>query len=297
VAGKRLLTKEQIHRSISSRKKIEKAFVLFSVASLMLVLTTLLLLLWSVVEKGIKWLSLNFLLSPPSRFPEKAGIYPALVGSLWLVALTMLFAIPIGIAAAIYLEEYSRKNRIASIIDLSISNLAGIPSIVYGIFGLSFFVRFFGFGRSILSGALTMSLLILPIIIISTREALKAVPRSLRETAYSLGATRWQTVRYVVLPSAFSWILTGVILAVARALGETAPLITIGALAFVVYTPRSVFDPFTALTIQIYSWISRPKVEFQELAAAAIVVLLLLFLLTVSFAFILRYRSQKKYRV
>lgn len=295
--NRKLLTAEQINKSIAQRKQFEKFFVLLSAAVMMFVLFVLIVLLGSVIGSGIKWLSVNFLLSPPSRFPEKAGIYPALVGSLWLICLTMLFAIPIGIAAAIYLEEYSKKNKIASILDLAISNLAGIPSIIYGIFGLSLFVRIFGFGRSILSGALTMSLLILPIIIISTREALKSVPRSLRETAYSLGATRWQTVRYVVLPTAFSWILTGVILAVARALGETAPLITIGALAFVVYTPRSVFDPFTALTIQIYSWISRPQKEFQELAAAAIIVLLALFLATVSLAFILRYRAQKRLRV
>lgn len=275
------------------RKLAEKVFVSIALISLLVVLFTLIQLLSSVFVKGLKWLDFQFLTSSPSRFPEKTGIYPALIGSTWLIVLTVAVAVPIGVASAIFLEEYSGKSRLSRLLDIIIGNLAGIPSIIYGIFGLAIFVRYLNLGRSILAGALTLSLLILPVIIISTREAIRAVPRGLREISYALGATKWQTIRYVVLPVSSRWIVTSVILSIARVIGETAPLIAIGALSFIMTTPRSVFDPFTAITIQIYTWLSKPQEEFKEIAAAGIIVLLMLFGFFMSIASAVRYRAGK----
>lgn len=248
----------------------------------------------ALVSKGIHWLDWQFLTSTPSRFPERAGILPAIAGTLWLMVITAVISIPLGIATAIYLEEYAPRTRTTELIKLNISNLAGVPSIIYGILGLVIFVRFFMLGRSILAGSLTMSLLIMPLIIISAQEALRTVPHQYKEASLSLGATKWQTIRYAVIPSALPGIMTGIILALARAIGETAPVITIGALAFIAYVPRSPMDPFTVLPIQIYNWASRPQAEFQELAAAAIIVLLLLFLLLNSLAVYIRYRATRR---
>ena len=250
-------------------------------------------LIYEVSSLGLPWLDAQFLSSFPSRFPEKAGIKSALVGTLWLISLTAAISIPVGVLAAVYLEEYARPTRLTGFINLNIANLAGVPSIVYGILGLAIFVRFFALERSVISGALTMSLLILPVIIIASREAIKAVPGSLRQAAYAVGATRWQVVRTHVLPSALPGILTGVILAISRAIGETAPLIMIGALTYVAFVPEGPMDEFTALPIQIFNWTSRPQEEFHELASAGIVVLLCVLLVMNAMAVYIRYRGSK----
>lgn len=251
-------------------------------------------LLFHVTWEGFPWLDMQFINDFPSRFPKKAGINSALFGTLWLIGFTALFSVPIGIGAGIYLEEFGNKNYFSRFVDLNISNLAGVPSIVYGMLGLVIFVRWFGFGESVLAGSLTMSLLILPIIIIATREALRAVSGTIRQAAFALGATRWQTVYAHVLPQAFPGILTGIILALSRAIGETAPLIMIGALTYVAFVPEGPMDEFTALPIQIFNWASRPQKEFHELAAAGILVLLFVLLLMNSIAVIIRYRLENK---
>ena len=212
------------------------------------------------------------------------------------MSFTALFSVPIGIGSGIYLEEFTHKNRYSRFIDLNISNLAGVPSIVYGMLGLVIFVRWFGLNQSVLAGSMTMSLLILPIIIISTREALRAVPNTIRQAAFALGATRWQTIYAHVLPAALPGILTGIILALSRAVGETAPLIMIGALTYVAFVPEGPMDDFTALPIQIFNWASRPQKEFHELAAAGILVLLFVLLLMNSIAVYIRHWSEKRNR-
>ena len=251
-------------------------------------------LLFHVTWEGFPWLDMQFINDFPSRFPKKAGINSALFGTLWLIGFTALFSVPIGIGAGIYLEEFGNKNYFSRFVDLNISNLAGVPSIVYGMLGMVIFVRWFGLGESVLAGALTMSLLILPIIIISTREALRAVSGTIRQAAFALGASRWQTVYAHVLPQAFPGILTGIILALSRAIGETAPLIMIGALTYVAFVPEGPMDEFTALPIQIFNWASRPQKEFHELAAAGILVLLFVLLLMNSIAVIIRHRLENK---
>jgi phosphate transport system permease protein len=253
-------------------------------------------LLADVAQNGIPWLSGSFFRNFPSRFPEQAGIRAALWGTIWLIGLTALFSVPIGMGAAIYLEEYARRNWLNTVIEINIANLAGTPSIVYGILGLAIFVRWLALGRSVLAGALTMSLLILPVTIIASREALRAVPNSIRLAAFALGATKWQTVRAHVLPAALPGILTGIILALSRAIGETAPLIMIGALTFVAFTPAGPMDEFTALPIQIFNWASRPQVEFYGVAAAGILVLLGVLLTMNAAAIWIRHRSQRGMR-
>lgn len=266
---------------------------LFTAASL-LGIFVLLVLFCDILRKGAGWLNWDFLTGFPSRFPERAGIKSALWGSVWLVGLTGLISIPVGIASAIYLEEYTGKSWLTNAIQTNINNLAGVPSVVYGVLGLAVFVRSLALGRSILAGALTISLLILPIIIIATQEALRAVPDSLRQGSLALGATRWQTIRNLVLPAALPGILTGIILAMSRALGETAPLVTIGALTFIARTPNSPLDPFTVLPTQIYNWTSRPQADFQNIAAAAIIVLLVVLLFMNAAAILLRNKYQGK---
>ena len=285
-----------ISRNLTNRYVIAKIFhgFCFTVAwSGVLILGVL---LFHVTQEGIQWLDLQFLSDFPSRFPAKAGIHSALIGTLWLISLTALFSVPIGIGAGLYLEEFTKKNRIRQFVDLNISNLAGVPSIVYGMLGLVIFVRWFELNQSVLAGSLTMSLLILPVIIISTREALRAVPNTIRQAAFALGATRWQTIYAHVLPAAFPGILTGIILALSRAIGETAPLIMIGALTYVAFVPDGPMDDFTALPIQIFNWASRPQQQFHELAAAGILVLLFVLLLMNSMAVFIRHRLEKKSR-
>lgn len=237
-------------------------------------LAVLMVLLYVIAAQGLDRISWDFLTSLPSRIASRAGIYTALGGMVWVLVLTILFSFPIGIGAGIYLQEYGRKNFLTNLIEINISNLAGVPSIIYGILGLELFGRFLGLGNSILTGSLTLALLILPLIIVSTREAIKAVPKSMREASYGLGATKWQTIWNVVLPSAFGSIITGLILAISRAIGETAPLIVIGALVYVPFMPSGAMDEFTVLPIQIFNWVTRPQSGFVINAAAAIIVLL-----------------------
>lgn len=237
-------------------------------------LVVLLTLIVDVIVKGHAWLDMEFLTSYPSRFPERAGIKSAIAGSLWMIVLTAAIAVPVGIASAVYLEEYASKNWFFKLVQINIANLAGVPSVIYGILGLALFVRFFALERSLMAGSMTMALLILPIIIIAAQEAMRAVPQGIRESAYALGATRRQVIWSHLLPISAPGMLTGVILALSRAIGETAPLIMIGALTFIAFLPTGVMDPFTVLPIQIFNWTARPQPEFQSLAAAAIIVLL-----------------------
>ena len=232
----------------------------------------------------------------PSRKAEKAGLYPALIGSMWVITLTALVAFPIGVLTAVYLEEFARKGRLSKIIEVNIANLAGVPSVVYGLLGLGVFVTWLDLGRSVIAGALTMALLVLPVVIISSREAIRAVPSSLRQAAFGLGATRWQVAWDHVLPTALPGILTGVILSISRALGETAPLIVVGAAAYVTFLPDSLLSKYTVLPMQIYEWSRRPKDDFQGLAAAGIIVLLLLLLLLNAVAIWLRSRASRRVR-
>lgn len=283
-----------ISRSLKNRYLTAKIFHGFCFTVAWLGVLILGILLFHIAREGFPWLDMQFLSNFPSRFPAKAGINSALFGTLWLVSFTALFSVPIGIGSGVYLGEFAKKNRFIQFVDLNISNLAGVPSIVYGMLGLVIFVRWFGLKQSVLAGAMTMSLLILPVIIISTREALRAVPNAIRQAAFALGATRWQTVYAHVLPSAFPGILTGIILALSRAIGETAPLIMIGALTYVAFVPEGLMDDFTALPIQIFNWASRPQKEFHELAAAGILVLLFVLLLMNSIAVIIRHRLEKE---
>jgi len=281
-------------RMLSHRRGMELGFKTLAVTTLAIALGGLALLLLDAIADGAGRLSWQFLTSFPSRKPEEAGILAALVGTVCLILLTAVFAFPIGVGAAIYLEEYAGKSWFARVVEVNISNLAGVPSIIYGLLGLELFVRAMGFDRSLLSGALTMALLVLPIIIISSREALRTVPRSIREASFALGADRWQTIWHQVLPLALPGILTGSILAFSRAIGEAAPLITIGALTYVAFLPDGLFAPFTALPIQIFNWVSRPQAGFHANAAAAILVLLAVLLLMNALAVFLRQRYQKR---
>ena len=282
-------------------KSNERLFELLSFAATIVGLIVLATLVIDVLRNGLPRLDWQFLTSFPSRRPENAGIYSALVGSVWLLVLTAIVAFPIGVATAIYLEEYAEPGPLPQLIEVNIANLAGVPSIIYGLLGLELFVRVFypiTGGRSVLAGALTMALLVMPIVIIAAREALKAVPTSLRLGGYALGATRWQVVSTLVLPSALPGILTGTILALARAAGETAPLITMGALTYVAFVPElgleGLRSPFTVLPIQIFNWVSRPQAGFHVNAAAGIIVLLVLMLLMNAAAIVLRNRYQKR---
>jgi len=251
-------------------------------------------LLFDVFVDGAGRLSWQFLTSLPSRRASQAGLATALVGSIYVIILTAVIAVPIGIGAAIYLEEYGARGRMARLIEINIANLAGVPSIIYGLLGLGLFVRAMGLGRSLIAGAATLALLVLPVVILSTREALRTVPNSLREGSYALGATKWQTIWTQVLPMAMPGILTGLILALSRAIGETAPLITIGAITYVPFLPDGLSSPFTVLPIQIFNWLSRPQAEFLRNAAAAILVLLVLLLTMNAVAIWLRDRYQKQ---
>jgi phosphate transport system permease protein len=280
--------------SLKQRKFWEKTFGIVCLSAAIIGVLLLILLVFGVARDGIGRVGWDFINSFPSRFANKAGIKAAIFGTLWIIGITTLVAVPIGIMAGIYLEELAKPNKINRFIQLNISNLAGVPSIIYGLLGLAIFVRLLGLDRSVIAGALTMSLLILPMIIIVTQESLRAVPRSLREGSLALGATQWQTVAKQVLPAGIAGVLTGVILAISRAIGETAPLITIGALTFVSFVPSGPFDGFTALPIQIYNWSSRPQPEFHTAASAGIIVLLVILLSINSVAIILRNKYSKR---
>ncbi len=276
------------------RQLKEWAFQLASLTAIMVAIVVLIALIADIMVDALPRLKPEFFTNFPSRRAAQAGIKSSLVGSIYLMFLTGAFSAPLGVGAAIYLEEYAKVNRLTRLIELNIANLAGVPSVVYGLLGLEIFVRLMRFERSLLAGSLTMTLLILPVIIIASREALRAVPQSIRHGARALGATQWQAIWRHVLPLAFPGILTGVILGFSRAIGETAPLITIGALTFIAFLPENPFSPFTVLPIQAFNWVSRPQEAFQQNAAAAIAVLMGLLIILNSISIWLRLKLQKR---
>ncbi len=284
--------------SKSTRYGLDRAFTAVVTAAALVGVVVLAVLVVDVIRDGSSMLSLGFLTSFPSQiFPENGGIYPALIGSLWLLGLTALISVPLGLGAAVYLEEYAEDTPINRIIEINISNLAGVPSVIYGLLGLGLFVQLLApvtRGPSVLTGALTLSLLILPVIIVATREALRAIPADIREGGFALGATRWEVIRSHLLPMALPGALTGVILALSRAVGEAAPILVVGVSLYQTYVTRSPFDGYMALPTQIYDWISRPQQIFQDSAAAAIVVIMAVLLLANSVAIVLRNRYQKR---
>ncbi|NQY28456.1 MAG: phosphate ABC transporter permease PstA [Flavobacteriaceae bacterium] len=280
--------------NIQKNRLKDQIFKVWGIGCTLFALILLAFFIGDILIDGIMRIDWAFIIDLPSRKPEKAGIYTALMGSIWILFLTTIIAFPIGVAAGVYLEEYSKKNRLSAILEINISNLAGVPSIIYGLLGLEVFVRIMGLGASVLAGSLTLSLLILPIIIVATREAIKAVPKSIKDASYALGASKWQTIWNQVLPASSGGILTGVILALSRAVGETAPLIVVGALAYVPFAPESPMDDFSVLPIQIFNWISRPQHGFIENAAAAIIILLLITFIMNGIAVYFRNKWQKK---
>jgi phosphate transport system permease protein len=280
--------------TLAMRRAMDLVFQVVALLVLLVALAALAALIYDVVKDGVVRLSWDFITGYPSRRASRAGIYPALTGSIFVILLTAAFALPIGVAAAIYLEEYGKRNFVARAIEINITNLSAVPSIIYGLLGLGVFVRVMGMGRSVLAGAATLALLALPVVILSTREALRAVPGSIREGSYALGASKWQTIWYQVLPVATPGILTGLILALSRAIGETAPLITMGALTYVSFLPGSIWSSFTVLPIQIFNWTSRPQQDFHANAAAGILVLMALLLTMNAVAIWLRDRYQRK---
>ncbi|MBW4482435.1 MAG: phosphate ABC transporter permease PstA [Tildeniella torsiva UHER 1998/13D] len=294
------IEQKQVLKALDRRQGIDKGFSWLALLAVIFSLFVLVVLLVDILIDGVPVLSWNFLTSFPSRRPEAAGIVSALVGTIWVMVLVALFTFPIGVGAGIFLEEFVPDSLIAKAVEINISNLAGVPSIIYGLLGLQVFVRILfpiTQGRSVLSGALTLALLVLPIVIIATRESLRSIPGSLRQAGFALGATRWQVIRSHVFPLALPGILTGVILALSRAIGETAPLITIGALTYIPFLPelslRGLQSPFTVLPIQIFNWVSRPQADFHALAAGAIIVLMVILLLMNATAIYLRNRFQK----
>ena len=280
--------------TLAMRRTMDLVFQVVALLALLVALAALAALIYDVVKDGLVRLSWDFITGYPSRRASRAGLYPALIGSIFVIMLTAAFALPIGVAAAIYLEEYGKRNFVAKVIELNITNLSAVPSIIYGLLGLGVFVRFLAMGRSVIAGAATLALLALPVVILSTREALRAVPGSIREGSYALGASKWQTIWYQVLPVATPGILTGLILALSRSIGETAPLITMGALTYVSFLPDSIWSSFTVLPIQIFNWTSRPQQDFHANAAAGILVLMALLLTMNGLAIWLRDRYQRK---
>lgn len=302
-----VMTIEELRSGLAWRKNLDKAFVVVGLFILMSCLGLLALLFVDLVRDGAERFGWDFLTQFPSRKAERAGILSAWVGTSMIMLVTALVALPVGVAAAIYLEEYAPKNWFTGVIEINVTNLAGVPSIVYGLLALGLFVYKFGFGQSVLSAGLTLALLILPIIIVGTREALRAVPKAIREAAYGLGATRWEVTKDHVLPYSTGGILTGLILGLSRAIGETAPIITIGALSFIAFLPDSPISgefpfvnfawlksEFTAMPIQIFNWVSRPDQAFQQNAAAAAAILLAMTLAMNAIAIWIRYRFRKK---
>ena len=280
----------------SKNKIFDRLFQGFGIINTFLGLVLLAFFIGYIIYIGAGRLGWDFLSSFPSRFPEKSGIYTAMIGSIWIMFLTALFAFPVGVAAAVYLEEYQEKGWFSKILEINISNLAGVPSIIYGILGLQVFSRILGLGGNLLAGSFTLSLLILPIVIVAAREAIKAVPKEIKEASNAMGASQWQTVWHQTLPAALGGILTGIILAVSRAVGEAAPLILVGALAYVPFIPSSPMDEFSVLPIQIFNWISRPQAGFIINAAAGIIVLLIITFTLNGLAMILRNKFQNKYQ-
>ena len=287
----------QVNRThMSPRRKLRKTlgafFYTIFLLSVCVGIIGLAILLFDVLTKGIPWLSWHFITDYPSRHPEEAGLFSALMGTVWLMVMTALFTVPVGVGAAIYLEEYAPRNFFTRFIEINVANLAGVPSIVYGLLGLALFVYLMNLGRSVLAGSLTLSLLVLPIVILASRESIRAVPDSYRQAAYAMGADQWQVIKGVVLPSAVPGILTGTILAMSRAIGEAAPVIAISALVYLTFIPGHPMERFTVLPIQIFNWVSRPQDEFRGLAAAGIIVLLVILLSMNAIAVFLRNKYQ-----
>ena len=295
-----------LKNQIRARKRYDALFGVLGLLALMIGVLTFCALFADMAIKGVGRLDWDFFTSFPSRHPGRAGILSAWVGSTLVMLVTAFFAVPLGVAAGVYLEEYARKNWVTDLIEINITNLAGVPSIVYGLLALGLFVYQFGFGQSILSAGLTLALLILPVVIVATREAIRAIPQAIREGSYALGATQWQTVRYHILPYSSAGILTGIIIGMARAIGETAPIITIGALTFIAFLPPSpvsaqppflsfewLMSPFTVMPIQMFNWTSRPEAAFQVNAAAAGFVLVIMTLAMNGLAIWLRYRLRR----
>ncbi|MBI4654187.1 MAG: phosphate ABC transporter permease PstA [Nitrospirae bacterium] len=298
---------KNIKRRIAFNKFWDYVFWVTGLLSTLVGLVLLFTLIVDLFLDGSGRLSYKFFTSFPSRFPEEAGILSAWVGTFFLMIVTAFAAIPLGVAAGIYLEEYAKKNWLTDIIEINIANLAGVPSIIYGLLAMGLFVYFFKFGESILTGGLALALLILPMVIMATREAIRAIPNSIREASYALGATKWQTVWWHIIPYSTGGILTGIIIGLSRAIGETAPIITVGALTFIAFLPtppitsgfpfisfKWLFDPFTVMPIQIFNWVSRPQAEFHINAAAAGIVLMIMTLLMNGIAIYIRYRFRKK---
>jgi phosphate transport system permease protein len=301
------LTLEEIRKGLSWRKQLDKVFIAIGMALLFGCLAILAILFFDLVRDGSSRFGWDFFTSFPSRKAANAGILSAAVGTMLIMVVTALVALPVGVAAAIYLEEYAPKNWFTGIIEINVTNLAGVPSIIYGLLALGLFVYQFNFGQSVLTAGLTLALLILPIVIVATRESLRAVPKAIREAAYGLGATRWEVTKDHVLPYSTGGILTGLILGLSRAIGETAPIITIGALSFIAFLPPSpvsgefpflnfewLMSEFTAMPIQMFNWVSRPDQAFQANAAAAGAILLGMTLAMNAVAIWIRYRFRKK---
>jgi phosphate transport system permease protein len=277
-----------------TRRRFNKVYHWVCRLCLWFALSFLILLLYEILKDGIPFLSKTFLTNFPSRFPAKAGVKSALYGTFYVMFLTAVITVPIGVGAALFLAEYANaKSKRVELLRINIANLAGMPSIIYGLVGLAVFVRYFNFERSLISGALTLSLLILPVVILASEAAIKAVPDSIRHAAFALGARKWQVVIGQVLPAATPGIMTGIILSLSRAIGETAPLILVGALSFVAFVPQSMFDAFTVMPVQVYNWASRPQEEFQQIAASAILVLLVVLFIMNSAAVYIRMKFQR----
>lgn len=279
--------------AVARRQFISRASRYVFLGATLIGVVVLIFLAIDTVATGGNRLSIDFLANYPSRFADHAGLRSAIFGTLWVMATTVVLAIPVAIGTAIYITEFAPRNRMLSLIELNLANLAGVPSIIYGILGLAVFVRFLGLGSSILAGALTLAIMILPMTVIASVEAIRQVPSSIRDASLALGATRWQTVWHHVLPAAVPGIMTGTILAISRAAGETAALIMIGAFSFVAFTPRSVGDDFTTVPIQIYNWTIRPGSNFTEIAAAAIIVMMVFILALNLVAAIIRERFRR----
>jgi phosphate transport system permease protein len=277
------------------RKHVDKIILVGLITAVTIVLGVLTTLLIKIIMDAWGWLDWQFITSYPSRKPELSGIKAALLGSLWVIGFTALISIPIGIGTAIYLEEFAEDNRFNRFIKLNIANLAGVPSIIYGILGLALFVELMKMGRVILAGSLTMSLLILPIIIITSQEAIKTVPKDLVNASLALGSTKWQSVIKVILPISVPGMVSGIILSTSRAIGESAPMIAISALVYLTFVPNGPMDRFTVLPIQIYNWISQPQDDFRSIAAAGILVLMIVLLSMNSIAIWIRIKFQKRF--
>ncbi|MGD6815459.1 phosphate ABC transporter permease PstA [Metabacillus sp. 84] len=291
----KLIDQALIKRKMGGRLAKNQVFKGIYLLATLFSLIVLAILLFRIFTQGYAYLSWDFLQNFTSVIPEKAGIKAALYGTLWVMAVTIPVSLILGVGTAIYLEEYASKNRFTTFIQMNISNLAGVPSIVFGLLGLTIFVRFFDLDRSILAGGLTMALLILPVIVVASQEAIRSVPGQLREASYGMGATKWQTIYRVVLPTAVPGILTGSILAFSRAVGETAPLLVVGAYAAVRYIPDDLLSTFTVMPIQIYQWAARPQAEFQTLAAAGIIILFIILIVMNSIAVLIRNKFSNRY--